>query len=529
MACLLYNSKIYQKEDEKLMKILDKRASGILLHISSLPSDHGIGDMGKNAYRFLDFLAEMGQSYWQILPLTSTSNKTGNSPYSSVSAFAGNKLFIDPEFLLKNGFIKEADIDRPPGFNDLSVDYKKVTESKDRLFEIAYGNFRSKGPENKLKKEFEIFCAENDRKWLDDYASFVAFKDHFTKSCSSWIDWPEEIKKREKYAIKSLSVSLKDEIEKLKFIQYIFFKQWSLLKEYANSLNIRIIGDIPIYVDYDSADVWTHSQFFKLDKDRNQLFGAGVPPDFFSNIGQLWGNPVYDWERLKQEGFRWWIKRLEHNFRLFDLTRFDHFRGIVAYWEVKRGKKDARNGKWVRAFPDQFITKILKHFGRFPIIAEDLGGVTPDVQEVIKRFEIAGTKVLFFAFLENFPKNPYLPHNYIQNCVAYTGTHDNNTAKGWFMREGTVSEKKNLSKYLGKEANINTIHKDLIRLVLSSVANLAIIPLQDILGLDETARMNRPSIAKGNWKWRFKFDKLSPEVKWFREMTENYDRSLLLK
>lgn len=508
------------------MYILNKRSSGILLHISSLPSDYGIGDLGKPAYEFVKFLEETAQSYWQILPLNPTGPESSNSPYSNSSAYAGNKLLIDPELLVKYSLLNKKDLEEIPNFKKLFVDYNKVILFKNKLLKKAFDNFKCKKASNKYKKEFEKFCFENDKKWLNDYALFAVFKNYFRPSCIDWSSWPDNIKFRERNSINNLGKLLKDKIEKEKFYQYIFFKQWFMLKKYANSHNIKIIGDMPVYPDFNSADVWVNSIFFKLDRNKNPLFVSGVPPDYFSNTGQLWKTPVYDWEKLKKNDYEWWIKRLDHNFKLFDLTRIDHFRGLVEYWEVKAQAIDASDGKWVKALPDEFFLKLLKHFNELPVIAEDLGVMTPGVQEILNRYNFPGTKVLIFAFNKNFPENPYLPHNYPKNCAAYTGTHDNNPVKGWFKKEAKSYEKKNLSKYLGKAVKAETVHQDFIRLCMLSAANLTIIPLQDILGLDTTSRMNHPSTTRGNWKWRFSSDQLTQTIKdWLCEITKIYGRT----
>ena len=504
---------------------LQKRSSGILLHITSLPSKYGIGDLGKEAYEFVDFLHSARQSYWQILPLNPTNPESGNSPYSSSSAFACNKLMINPELLFESGLLKKEDVAGISKFENSFVNFKKVGSFKDRILQKSFDIFKTKRRTSACKKEFHEFCILNNQNWLNDYAIFETFKNYFRPSTVSWNFWPDEIKNRDKYSCNKLQKCLADEIEKEKFFQYIFFKQWFSLKKYANSQNVKIIGDIPIYVDYNSADVWVNGKFFKLNKDKKPSFIAGVPPDCFSNLGQLWKNPVYNWKELKKDGYSWWIKRLEHNFKLFDITRIDHFRGFISYWEVDAAESDAVNGKWVKAFPDDFFSRLFKYFKELPIIAEDLGGDTDEVKKIMKKFNIPGTKVLLNAFNETFPKNPYVPFNYVKNCVAYTGTHDYNPIRGWFKKEATIIEKNNVSKYLGKKIDTKNIHIDFIRLVLSSVADLAIIPIQDILGLDHSSRMNFPSVLYGNWKWRLLPGQLNDSVKNFiSDITKIYDR-----
>ncbi|MCL4377045.1 MAG: 4-alpha-glucanotransferase [Actinobacteria bacterium] len=507
------------------MGILNKRSTGILLHITSLPSGYGIGDLGPAAYGFADFLSSCKQSYWQVLPLNPTKPEDGNSPYSSSSAFAGNKLLISPELLAEQNFLEKEEIEECKNFRKSRADYEKASLLKNRLHQKAFNNFNHAGKMKKYHDEFEEFCSENDKKWLDDHALFNAFNDHFKSSAKSWNLWPGEIRDREKGPVNNLAVLLRYEIEKEKFLQYIFFKQWSLLKKYLNSKNIKIIGDMPLYVDFNSSDVWANSKFFKLDNKKNPLFVSGVPPDYYSMTGQLWKNPVYDWDESKKDGFKWWIKRLEHNFKLFDLTRIDHFRGLIAYWEINSKEKNAINGKWVKAYPGDFLSKLSRYFMELPVIAEDLGVITADVRDILTKFHIAGTKVLLFAFGNDFPKSPYLPHNYPGNCVAYTGTHDNNTIKGWFSSEAGSMDKKNLSKYLGKKINSRNVHLDMIRLLMESAANLTIIPLQDILGLGKNSRMNFPSTLTGNWEWQFSFNQISPFIRdWLPEQTEIFGR-----
>ncbi|MCM8773965.1 MAG: 4-alpha-glucanotransferase [Candidatus Omnitrophica bacterium] len=498
---------------------MDKRGSGVLLHITSLPSPYGIGDFGKGAYRFVDFLYETKQSYWQILPINPTMEIYGNSPYSSISAFSGNPLFISPEILWENSLLSKSIIKDIPKFSSTKCDYSKVIPYKEKILINSYLCFKKL----KSKQEYEEFCGNNSF-WLDDYVLFVIIKK--IMGGKIWSEWDRELKDRDTSALEKIKKKYKDDIDKVKFSQYIFYKQWSLLKKYCNEKGIKIIGDIPIYVSYDSADVWANPQNFKLDSDKKPIFVAGVPPDYFSKTGQLWGNPVYHWDNLKKENFSWWLLRLEHNLRLFDIIRIDHFRGLVAYWEVPAEEKTAVNGKWVSVPVNDFFEAIYQKFPHMPFIAEDLGVITPDVEEIRVRFKLAGMKILLFAFGENNPKHPYLIHNYDKNYVVYTGTHDNNTARGWFEHEAKDEEKKRLFLYLGRKVSSEEVSWELIRLAMISVADTVIFPMQDILGLGEEARMNIPSTTQGNWQWRLTEKQLSSSLtEKLLEMTEIYGRA----
>lgn len=500
--------------------MINRRGSGILIHITSLPSPYGIGDLGPWAYKFADFLYETGQSFWQVLPLNPTSVAWGNSPYSSPSAFAGNPLLISPGSLVEDGFLSGSDIKDSPRFPDKWVDYNSVIKYKRRLFRLAYKRFKESG---RGKFEFERFCSDNSH-WLEDYALFVALRESFGVT---WDKWPSDIRDREKKRLEGLRRDLRDAIDMEKFLQYLFFNQWFSLKGYCRRRNIQIIGDIPIYVSYDSSDVWTAPDVFKLNKKKKPAFVSGVPPDFFSRTGQLWGNPVYRWEFLKDTGYSWWIKRIEHNMRLFDIIRLDHFRGLVAYWEVPSCEKTAVNGKWVEVPTEDFFNTLFKHFPYIPLIAEDLGVITPDMREIMNRFGFPGMRLLLFAFGGgDFAVESYLPHNHIKNCVVYTGTHDNNTVRGWFRKEASPKDKERLFKYIGRKVAEKDVHWEFIRLGMMSVANMVIFPMQDILGLGEEAKMNLPATSRGNWQWKLLPDQITPSlVKRLREITETYGRA----
>ncbi len=493
-----------------------KRGSGILLHITSLPSSYGIGDMGPWAYKFADFLSKTKQSYWQVLSLNPTDPTRGNSPYHGLSAFAGNTLLISPELLFCEGLLTKEEI-KPITSLKNEVDYPKVIYYKEKILSKAHERFKKK--EN---KSFKKFCRENST-WLEDFALFVALGAHFGKV---WSEWPSEARDRRAEVLKKLKAQLENRIDREKFLQYIFFEQWFSLKDYCNQKGIQIIGDIPIYVDYKSADVWTNPEMFKLDEDKRPSFISGVPPDYFSRTGQLWGSPVYRWDVLKKNGYMWWIQRVRQNLKLFDLVRIDHFRGFVAYWEVRAGEKTAVKGRWVKAPAEDFFSTLCRHFSHPPIIAEDLGIITQDVREVMNRFEFPGMRVLLFAFGRDLPRNSHALHNHIKNCVVYTGTHDNNTVRGWFEREATSGDKERVYRYLGHRVRPQNLHWEFIRLAMMSVADMVILPMQDILGLGEGARMNLPGILKGNWKWRFSPERLTPLLyPRLLKMTEIYGRA----
>lgn len=485
---------------------MNSRKSGILLHITSLPSPYGIGDLGPSAYHFADLLAESKQCIWQVLPVNPTSISNCNSPYSSESAFAGNALLISPELLENEGFLSRSEL---PSFSIASVqkaDFKTATALKRKMLDLVY----QKNQASIVKeKSFKTFC-DQQADWLENYALFKVLKAHFDGK--PWNQFTGELVRRDPRALERYREKFEDQIVFEKMVQYLFFKQWVALKQYCHQKQIRIFGDVPIYVQYDSADVWAHSGIFQLDAEGNSIRVAGVPPDYFSKTGQLWGNPVYDWEAIKATHYSWWIRRMAHNLSLFDMVRLDHFRGYVAYWSVLASQTTAERGEWVPAPSDEFFRILLSHFSNPHIIAEDLGVITPDVTEAMERFNIPGMKVLLFAFGEDLPSHPFLPHNYNRNAVVYTGTHDTSTVREWFKKEAGVSERTRLSAYLGKTPNDETIHLDMIRLAMMSVADTVIIPMQDILGLGEGARMNLPGSLVGNWEWRLLPEQLDAVV-----------------
>jgi len=498
---------------------MKNRGSGILLHITSLPSAHGIGDLGPAAYQFADFLTAARQCFWQILPLNPTYAAMGHSPYSSHSAFAGNPLLISPDLLVREGYLKSTDL--PPVSKGAAawVDFAAVLPRKKKLLQVAYRRRKNRLPRD---SEFAHFCYENAG-WLDDFALFMAVKENFNEI--AWGHWPKDLRDRRAPALAAARKKFRDKILQEKFIQYLFYQQWSSLKQYCKNRHLQFIGDVPIYVSYDSADVWANPALFKLDAEKKPLGVAGVPPDYFSATGQLWGNPVYRWEALRETSYVWWAKRLEHNLKLFDAIRLDHFRGFVAFWEVPAGEATAVNGTWVQAPVEDFFKTMFRHLPSLNIIAEDLGEITPDVRETIHRFGLPGMRIAMFAFGEELATSIHAPHNYPEHCVVYTGTHDNNTTRGWFKTEAGAAGRRKLAAYLGRKVNAQTIHREMIRLAMASVAKIVVIPIQDVLGLDEKARMNFPGTLDGNWGWRLRPGQLTPALtSKLATMTQIYGR-----
>jgi 4-alpha-glucanotransferase len=494
------------------------RSSGILLHPTSFPSRFGIGDLGIEARKFIDFLLESRQQFWQILPLGPTGY--GNSPYMCYSAMAGNPFLISPDLLLKDDLLSEEDFANLPEFPADRVDYERAIAFKMPLLKKACDNFKDKAT-TEQQEEFQKFCYDKSY-WLDDYALYMAIKE--TLNGASWHTWEPDLAKRKPVTLDQWRRRLPGEIFFHKFLQFEFFRQWSELKSYANTRDIRIIGDIPIYVAHDSADVWAHPEIFCLDVKTGEPAGmAGVPPDYFSATGQLWGNPVYLWNRLEKTDFHWWVERFSSMLSYVDVIRIDHFRGFESFWNVRQGETTAMNGKWIKAKGEQLLEVIKQKLGTLPIIAEDLGVITPEVEAIRDKFEFPGMKILHFAFGSG-AGNPYLPFNfYNRNSVVYTGTHDNDTTVGWF-NQLPEHERLGALAYLGPVRSWG-IHWDLIQLALSSVANQAIIPVQDLLGLDTQARMNVPSKAEGNWAWRYQFGALTPEIRdRLKMMTETFGR-----
>lgn len=493
------------------------RASGVLLPISSLPSAYGIGCFSKEAYDFVDRLKKAGQSYWQILPLGPTGY--GDSPYQSFSTFAGNPYFIDPEDLIERGYItKQKCGSYDFGDNAEYVDYAKVYENRFLLLREAWKN-------SKIAKEpaFRIFVKDNAY-WLDDYALYMAVKVSFGNVC--WVEWDEEIKTRRPEALEKYRRKFAEEIEFYQFQQYMFRVQWEKLKSYANRKGVRIIGDIPIYVAFDSSDAWANPELFQFDEDCNPTAVAGCPPDAFAATGQLWGNPLYRWDYHKKTGFEWWMKRLEACFKMYDVVRIDHFRAFDAYYSIPAGMTTAEIGEWEPGPGDSLFETMKKRLGEREVIAEDLGFLTPSVLELVKRTGYPGMKVLQFAF-DSREDSDYLPHNYGRNSVAYTGTHDNDTTLGWYYGQLAEADREFCDRYLNLgKCSREEIKWEFIRAVLSCVADLAVIPMQDYLGLGSEARINIPSTLGGNWTWRMKKGAFTKELALeIREMSELYGRT----
>lgn len=482
------------------------RSSGILLHPTSFPGPYGIGDLGLEAYQFLDFLADSAQQLWQILPLGPTGY--GNSPYMSFSAIAGNPLLVSPDILQEKGLLTEADLQDVPDFPLDWVDFDRVMGWKMPLLRKAAQNFQEKGDPIQHKR-FEGFC-RGKASWLEDYALFMALLD--SHRGTSWTSWPADLRHRHGDTLAWARQELGQDIYFHQFVQFEFFSQWLELRRYANAQKIQIVGDIPIYVAHNSADVWAHPEAFRLDFQTGEAAEmAGVPPDYFSATGQLWGNPIYNWEHLEATGFDWWVRRVRENLAQVDILRIDHFRGLEAYWSVPAGEETAVNGRWVKAPGNALFAKLLEELGSLPIIAEDLGAIDAPVLEMRDRFGFPGMKVLQFAF-NGGADNPYLPFNVVANSVIYTGTHDNNTTLGWYEENATDYEKSRIYQYLGCSGAHGVVW-DLIRLALSSVANQAVIPLQDVLNLGSNARMNTPSRPDGNWGWRYRREALAEEYR----------------
>jgi len=498
---------------------MQHRGSGVLCHITALPSPYGIGDLGPGAYAFVDFLAGSRQKHWQILPLNPTDFASDNSPYHSRSAFAFNFLLISPDLLIEDGLLFRSDVEPISGFPQERVDFTKAIPFKKKIVSLAYERFKKRTD----KKEFESFCADQTL-WLDDYALFVVLKSRFKGI--PWNKWPSEIRDRRPEALKGAQTRFQDEVQRELFSQYVVWSQWQRLKSYCNRQGIQVTGDMPIYVVHDSVGPWTHPGLFQLDENRAPSVMAGVPPDYFSETGQLWGNPLYRWERMRETKFDWWVNRVAHNLKLFDWVRIDHFRGFVGYWEIPAKEKTAIKGRWVKAPAVDFFSTLKQRFCTLPIIAEDLGTITPDVKEIMNLFAIPGMKVLLFAFGDDNPDHPYLPHTYEKNCLVYTGTHDNNTVRGWFLKEAGPDERRRVFDYIGRRVTEDDIHWEFIRLGAMSAANTFIAPIQDVLGLGEEARMNRPATKKGNWRWRLLPHQLTPDLaNKFSEITEASGRA----
>ena len=491
------------------------RLSGILLHPTSFPGRLGIGDLGDEAYRFVDWLVEAGQKLWQVLALGPTGY--ADSPYASFSAFAGNFFLISPDRLVEEGDLLPADLADAPPFPTDHVDFGWVIQYKTNLLRQAARRFFDlASPER--REPFDAFCHDN-RRWLDDFALFMAVKAEH--KLVIWTQWEEDIALRQPEALAGWRAKLTDEILFHKYLQFQFTRQWQALRRYANERGLKIMGDIPIFVAHDSADVWAHPEMFYMDEWGEPTVVAGVPPDYFSATGQRWGNPIYRWNLIKEGGYAWWVERVRHTFALVDILRIDHFRGFEAYWEIPASEPTAVVGQWIEGPGADFFHALQKALGDLPIVAEDLGVVTPEVVALRERFGFPGMAVLQFAF-DSDDTNPYLPFNLDANCAIYTGTHDNDTVRGWYDSQAEKLRDK-LRVYMGVDGH--DINWDLIRLALASVADIAVIPLQDVLGLGHDARMNLPGEPSGNWQWRYWPGALTGSLAHrLRTLTEIYGR-----
>lgn len=494
-----------------------ERSSGILFHPTSLPGKYGIGTLGKEAYAFIDFLKKSRQKLWQIFPLGPTGY--GDSPYQSFSSFAGNPYLIDFDLFIEVHLLSEEDLrDVFFGDNEEYIDYGAIYNQKYPLLRKAYENFKS-SDNHEMRENLEHFKREN-ASWLNDYSLYISLKNHFNGL--PWNEWAHDIKNREHGAMEHYKNELADDIEYHNFIQFLFFKQWGDVKRYANENGIKIIGDIPIFVAADSSDAWANPEIFLFDEERKPVKVAGVPPDYFSATGQLWGNPLYNWQKLKETNYSWWVERVRANLSTCDIIRIDHFRGFEAYWAVPYGDDTAINGQWEPGPGIDLFNAIKSQLGELPIIAEDLGLMTQGVIDLREATGFPGMKILGFAF-DSGEENDYLPHTYTKNCVVYTGTHDNDTLIGWFQK-AKEEDRQFARDYLNSRSD-DEIHWNAIRGAWSSVANMAISPVQDFLGLGSEARINTPGVAAGNWQWRLRHGVLTDELaERIAKLTKVYSR-----
>jgi 4-alpha-glucanotransferase len=484
-------------------QVNEERLSGILLHVTSLPSYGGVGDFGPEAYAFIDFLARAKQRLWQVLPLSPTGY--GNSPYSALSAFAGNPLLISLEKLVEKGWLDENRIAGLAG-HDGPADFERATVEKLPLIEEAASRFLDHAPD-KARKRFQQFLQQNSF-WLPDYAMFSVLRRRFDQA--SWNYWPEEFARRRDEAMAKVREEHKRELSVEQVIQFFFAEQWGALRTYCAERKIRILGDVAIFVSYDSADVWSHPEVFDLDEEHRPLFVSGVPPDYFSVTGQRWGNPLYRWGALEERVFDWWVERVRRSLALYDMIRLDHFRGFEACWSIPAEEETAVNGVWVKAPGFELFTYLKTVLGELPFVAEDLGLITPEVDELREKFNMPGMRVLQFGFTDR-GSHLHLPQNFVPNTVVYTGTHDNNTCLGWWRDDATDHERTHLETYLQPIRHEGEVVWALIRAAARSVANICIIPLQDVLHLGSEARMNTPAASGGNWTWRYASGALHPD------------------
>ncbi len=494
-----------------------ERSAGILLHPTSLPGKFGIGDLGIEAYNFVNFLEAAGQKLWQVFPLGPTGY--GDSPYQCFSAFAGNPLLISPEKLFERGFLSSEDIKYVPHFNPHQIDFGEIINYKKSLLHKSFEYFKKDN--NGTQGSFDEFCNAN-KDWLEDFSFFMAAKDFHGGRL--WTSWDKGLVHRDEAALKTWKEKLEDDINYHKFVQFQFFSQWKELKTFANNKGIKIIGDMPIFIAYDSADLWAHKELFSVDKEGELETVAGVPPDYFSETGQLWGNPLYRWKVMEQDDFLWWRQRFSQLLEMIDIIRIDHFRGFDAYWEIPGGATNAIKGRWVKAPGEKLFNTVKKYLGDVPILAEDLGVITKDVVALRDKYNFPGMKILQFAFGTGMERK-FLPHNYIRNCMVYTGSHDNDTTRAYF--EKVKTENHDIYSHVQRYLNYygDDITGELIRAAYASVADLVVIPMQDILKLGGEARMNFPGKLGGNWTWRFTWDHVYHDLaKYYKELAKLYER-----
>ncbi len=493
-----------------------ERAAGVLLHPTSLPSEFGIGDLGPGAHRYLEWLASAGVRWWQMLPLNPPG--AGFSPYSARSTFAGNPLLVSPAAMAGDGLLDRADLEDYPALPNERVDYPAVAAAKDRLLRGAWERSGGRLP-GELGAAFERFCSE-EAGWLDDWALYDAL--HRAHRGAPWTAWPPPLRDRDPATLRSWADVHRDDVAFSRFCQWQFFRQWNALHERARDLRVSILGDVPIFVAHDSAEVWANRELFRLDAEGRPVAVAGVPPDYFSETGQLWGNPLYDWDRMARDGYAWWVRRLGHALRLADAVRLDHFRGFAAFWEVPAGAETAAEGRWVPGPGEALFRALDASLGGLPFVAEDLGTITPDVHALRRRLGLPGMAILQFAFTPE-PRSSYLPYNLTRDTVLYTGTHDNDTTVGWWLGKATEAERDFARRYMGTDGR--EIHWDMIRLALSTVADLAVVPHQDLAGLGSDCRMNVPGRPDGNWAFRITDWMLAPGIRdRLAELVEIYGR-----
>jgi 4-alpha-glucanotransferase len=484
------------------MKVTGERRAGVLLHPTSLPGD-GAGDLGAHAYRFVDWLALAGQTLWQLLPLVATGD--GGSPYNGLSAFAGNTLLLSADLLVEDALLDE-DEARAPSFDPAVADFAEAGAWKDALLRRAHAAFRHSASPG-LRAGFEEY-REQQRAWLDDWTLFRALRDVHG---APWTRWPVPLRDRDPAALAEARRALADEVERHALAQFLFDRQWGELRRYANGRGVYVIGDVPIFVAHDSADVWAHPEIFQLDREGHPTVVSGVPPDYFSATGQRWGNPLYRWDVLERGGYRWWVDRFRRTLEMVDVARIDHFRGFESYWEVPAHEETAMNGRWLPGPGTRLFAAVERELGPLPLIAEDLGIITPEVEQLRDELGLPGMRVLQFAFGGDDPENPHLPANYPREAVAYTGTHDNNTALGWWRDEASARERRALAQLAGPGAEADP-GWGMIEVVLASNADVAVVPLQDVLGLGSEGRMNTPGSVSGDWRWRFRDGELTRDL-----------------